>query len=196
MRYASIDLETAGDKPEKHPILEFGAVIEDTNNPLPYDQLPRFQVYIDNGDDILGTPYALQMNAAILKRIALKEEGYEYIKPEELGKKFANWLAENGMDENITDEGTIKITAAGKNFGSFDLQFLKRCPGFTEEVTISQRLIDPSVFYVNWEEDKELPNLNKCLERAGIEKTITHNAAEDAIDVVRVMRPVYNKMGL
>ncbi len=192
MKYISIDLETTGVNPKLNQILEFGAVIEDTNNPLPYDELPSFQTYIDNGDSLVGSPFALQMNSTILKRIATKEEGYTYVKPTKLGKLFKKWLQDNNIG-SLIDNTKMKITVAGKNFGSFDLQFLNNCKSFNKHIQISKRIIDPAILFVDWENDIELPNLKKCKELSNIEGEVTHNAVEDAIDVIKVLRPSYSK---
>jgi oligoribonuclease len=190
MIYVSIDLETTGLNPERNQILEFGAVIEDTNNILPVSELPTFQVYIDNGEEIIGNMYALQMNHVILKRIATKEEGFTYIKPDELGEEFFGFLQDNGFEAR---KDSITINVAGKNFGTFDLNFLNNCPIFNESVHIRQCIIDPAIFYVNWSEDKTLPNLEEFKTRAKMPGIITHNTVEDAIDVINVLRPFYTK---
>lgn len=188
MKYISIDLETTGVDPEENQILEFGAVIEDTNNPLPLDELPQFQVYIDNGDLIHGNMFALQMNHKILKRIATKEEGYTYIEPEDLGEMFYGFLQDNGFEAK---NEKITINVAGKNFGSFDLQFLNNCPYFNDDIHIRQRIIDPANFYINWETDTKLPTLEECKEKAGCGGELTHNAVDDAMDVIKTLRPFY-----
>jgi DNA polymerase III epsilon subunit-like protein len=72
MKYVSIDLETTGLNPHLHQILEFGAVIDDLSKPLNIDKLPRLHFYIDNGN-ITGDPYALTLNAGIIKTINEKK---------------------------------------------------------------------------------------------------------------------------
>ena len=42
MKYISIDIETTGLDPENCQILSIGAVIEDTLNQLPFEELPTF----------------------------------------------------------------------------------------------------------------------------------------------------------
>lgn len=192
MIFLSIDLETTGLDPVNNQIIEFGAVLEDTNNKLPIAELPKFQVYIDNGDLISGHPFALQMNHVILKRIATKEEGYTYIKPRLLGPAFQEFLkAHLDLPESSDPFKTIHINVAGKNFGSFDLQFLNNCELFNDFVKIRQRIIDPGVLCVDWENDESLPALGKCKSRYGLSDVVTHNAVDDAIDVIEVLRNFY-----
>lgn len=191
MIIASIDIETSGDNPLRHMILEFGAVIEDTENPRPFNELPKFHTYIDNGDEIVGTPFALQMNAETLRKLATEKytSSTPCVTPNQLGYAFRNFLIDIGFPKCEK----IQINAAGKNFASFDKQFLNNCPHFNDAIEFSRRSIDPAIYYVDWTIDKELPNLDTCLQRAGIDKVVTHNAVEDAIDVLRVLRPFFTK---
>lgn len=186
MKYVSIDLETTGLDSENHMILEFGAVIEDTNDIRPIEALPKFHAYIINGENIVGSPYALQMNQAILKKIANREEGHNYILPEELGALFYMFLADNGIKAGYGLRQ--KIVVAGKNFASFDLKFLNSCKNFTKHIDIHHRVIDPVTSFINWEDDTSPPGFKKCKERAGIEGEIAHTAIEDAIDVIKLLR--------
>lgn len=190
MKYLSIDLETTGLDPENNQILEFGAVIEDTNNRLSLDELPTFHTFIDNGDLIQGNAYALQMNSEILKKIATKEDGYNYVEPRNLGWMFHRWLMEQGF-KTSEKNSIIKITVAGKNFGAFDLQFLNNCENFNAYVKIDHRIIDPGTLCVDWVKDEHVPGLNECKARHGIDGEVTHNAVEDAIDVIKVLRKFY-----
>lgn len=189
MIYMSIDLETTGLDPKNNQILEFGAVIEDTNNRLPLNELPTFHTFIDNGELIHGNAFALQMNSEILRKIATKEEGFTYIEPRNLGYAVHRWLMAQGIKHD--DKGIMKITVAGKNFGAFDLQFLNNCENFNAYVKIDHRIIDPGTLCVDWVKDEHVPGLNECKARHGIEGEVTHNAVEDAIDVIKVLRKFY-----
>lgn len=66
MKYVSIDIETTGLNPEKCQVLQIGAVIEDTSNPLPFEELPKFNCIVEH-DDYLGQPTALKMNSWIFE---------------------------------------------------------------------------------------------------------------------------------
>ena len=188
MIYFSIDLETTGLDPINDQILEFGCVMEDTNNIKPLNDLKSFRMFIDNGR-ITGGAFALQMNHEILRKIATKEKGYNYCSPDELGRKFFDWLKEV-YPEGIKD-GRYSINVAGKNFGTFDNNFLNNNENFGKYVRIRQRIIDPGILYTKWHEDETLPNLDTCLERCNIDSTVSHNAVEDALDVISVLRPSY-----
>jgi hypothetical protein len=52
-------------------------------------------------------------------------------------------------------------------------------------------LIDPSVLFVDWKNDESVPGLGKCKERAKIDGIVTHDALEDAWDVVQLLRTQY-----
>ena len=51
-------------------------------------------------------------------------------------------------------------------------------------------MIDPAILCMDWTTDAGLPNLAECMKRAGIEGVVTHDALQDAIDVVRVLRSI------
>lgn len=180
MKYVSIDLETSGLDPETCDIIEIGAVIDDLEVSRPIKGLPRFHAYVVK-ESYRGEPYALSMHPEIFKRIATRAEGYQYLAPEEVGKAFFEFLRENGLD------GTI--TAAGKNFASFDAKFLKKLPDFEEEVKIRHRVIDPAMLYWKPEEDGTiLPGTSLCMKRAGLKSVVAHTALEDAEVVVELIR--------
>ena len=46
MIYLSIDLETTGLEKDRYQILSFGAILEDTEKKLPYDEIPKFHAAI------------------------------------------------------------------------------------------------------------------------------------------------------
>jgi hypothetical protein len=85
----------------------------------------------------------------------------------------------------------ITINVAGKNFATFDMLFLKQLPWWQKLIKIRQRVLDPAILVVDWKNDMSLPNLKQCKERTGIEGIVTHNALEDAWDVIEVMRKFY-----
>ena len=65
MKYISIDLETTGLKPESHQILTFSGILEDTSKVLPFEEIPKFNIYILR-DDITGSPFAINMNSEMI----------------------------------------------------------------------------------------------------------------------------------
>jgi oligoribonuclease len=100
---------------------------------------------------------------------------------------------ENGRTLPIIGTKTkpITITAAGKNFATFDQVFLKKLPWFEKLIRLRQRVIDPAVLFCDWKNDEQLPNLLTCKQRSNIDGIITHNALEDAWDVISVLRTKY-----
>jgi hypothetical protein len=84
-------------------------------------------------------------------------------------------------------DGQTALTPAGKNFASFDRQFLKRLPRFEQVVKLSHRTLDPAVLF--WQvADEKLPDSKTCYERAGLDNKVAHTAVEDALAVVRLIR--------
>ena len=85
----------------------------------------------------------------------------------------------------------ITINVAGKNFGTFDKLFLEELPWWKKLIRTRSRIIDPSILFVDWSNDEAIPSLTKCKERANIEGIVTHNALEDAWDVIELLRKNY-----
>lgn len=86
----------------------------------------------------------------------------------------------------------VHITAAGKNFATFDLKFLERLPRWKQVFKVRQRIIDPSVIFTDWAEDESLPSLSTCKLRAKMDGHVAHDAVEDARDIIRLMRTQYS----
>ena len=79
------------------------------------------------------------------------------------------------------------LTPAGKNFASFDRQFLKRLPDFEGMVRLHHRTLDPAMLF--WQPgDEKLPDSKTCYERAGMNGKVAHTALEDAMAVVWLLR--------
>ena len=83
------------------------------------------------------------------------------------------------------------ITCAGKNFGTFDKLFLEKLPRWKQLFKIRQRIIDPTILFTDWKNDTDLPNLTTCKARAKTGGEVSHNAVEDAWDVIQLMRSQY-----
>lgn len=215
MRYLSLDIETSGLDPHQHNILEFGAVLDDLSVQAPLSELPTFHCYVlpPSPAGYTGDPYALQMNQAILEEIAKRKQKGRYegrvaprfVYPSELIYPFASWAMQQGLttkpvrppvqDEDAVcaadEPSEIKFVAAGKNVAGFDLPFLRaQLPGF-DKLRISHRVLDPAMLYFDPSTDSVPPDLATCLERAGLESTVTHLAVDDSLQVIRLLRHAY-----
>lgn len=182
--YVSIDIETTGLPWTWCQILEVGAVIDDWRSPL--DQLPRFHCYIVH-DRIVGEPYALSMNAAILKRIADREKPenreYRFFTPAATVSGLRSFI--NTAFADLPDD--TPVVAAGKNYARFDERFLNQLPGFSD-IKMLHRSIDPGMRYWDPRIDKVPPDTKTCLNRAGFDTDVKHDAINDALDVIRLIR--------
>ncbi len=200
MKYVSIDIETTGLDPEICQVLQVGAVIEDTNNVLPLDQLPRFNCIVEH-QSYTGSSYALWLNSNILKKLGdmeslKKDERLDYRKAHNIlpagtvAASFSMWLIAQGFEQSET--GGVSINVAGKNFASFDKNFLIKLPNWASKIQMRQRVMDPAILFMDWQADSSLPNLNTCIKRANLTGEVSHDAVDDAIDVVRVIRAATN----
>lgn len=223
MIYVSIDIETTGLDHEKNQVLSIGAIIEDTEKKLPYEECPKFNAIVLQRE-LVGSPRAIDMNKYLVaclsnyleggddyRKEAESVTGYKYYEKDDVVKEFYYWLDENGLGHGLVDNsggyveikdgkhrpamnnGTKPITlnVAGKNFGTFDKLFLQQLPWWQKLIKTRQRVLDPAILMVDWKTDTSLPNLITCKERAGVEGIVTHNALEDAWDVIEVLRKFY-----
>jgi oligoribonuclease (3'-5' exoribonuclease) len=189
LKYLSIDIETTGVDPLNDQILSVGAIVEDTSIKSDFKDLPKIHLILKH-DRINGNPYAIQMNNSIIRYISGKEKppslddekfGYtETIDPSLLESYLIHFIQSH--------MGNKKVVAAGKNFGSFDFQFLKQHGSLG--LFFAHRSIDPAMMYIDWNEDYP-PNLETCKEKAGLPKLVSHNALEDAWDVIQCLRKFY-----
>jgi oligoribonuclease len=183
MIYCAIDIETCGLSVENCDILEFGAVLDDLNNPKPIKMLSKFHCYF-NLNNYHGEPYALSMHSKIFKRIAEKEKGFTYCSPSKFGFMFKKFLLDNGYK---CEHDIVTINAAGKNLAGFDIPFLNAKTDIQKHVNIRKRVLDPSILFIN-RNDIALPSLSECKKRAGLSENVAHDAISDAIDVIELLR--------
>lgn len=134
----------------------------------------------------------------------------EYLYEEDVTKRIFRFLWDNGaLDGKIDLTGHVEVVngktypaltskmkpfyfnAAGKNFANFDNRFLERLPRWKQCLKARGRTLDPSVLYIDWKNDDSAPGLATCKERAGLAGVVTHNAIEDAMDVVMLFRKFY-----
>lgn len=189
MKYISVDIETTGLDSEKHTIVQFGAVLEDTENILPLEELPRFECLL-NHPEYVGTPYALGMHAELFKELANPTGKTFIFEFYEVAEKFQDWLKSCGFE--LDEKNRITINVAGKNFGTFDKLFIEKLPNWNKKIKIRQRIIDPSILYWDPIKDETLPSLEECKKRAGLSHTtVLHTAVEDALDVIEILRKKY-----
>jgi oligoribonuclease len=138
--------------------------------------------------------------------------GREYLYEEDVAKRIFQFLYDNGaLDGKYDPTGHFEIVngksypvltskmkpfyfnAAGKNFANFDNKFLERLPRWKQCLKARGRTLDPSVLFIDWQNDDCAPGLSLCKERAGLGDVVTHNAIEDAMDVVMLFRKAYVK---
>lgn len=182
--YVSIDIETTGLDPERCQILEIGVVLD---NGGPLDKCPVFHRYLDYGY-FKGEAFALQLNAEIFRKLAgcTDEKDLPIVKPGNVVYQLRDWLATYWIDPK-------RIPVAGKNFASFDRQFLERLEGFKENLRFNHRTLDPAMLFFDFENHDWLPDTKKCMQIAGIPGEVAHTAVDDAKMVIQLIRHAQEK---
>lgn len=185
MRYLSIDTETTGLNEKNCQIISIAGVLEDTlKTEVPVEELPHFH-YIFKHKHMKGEPYALNMNKGLIEII---KEGKDsrLIDEGAFTTKLQIFLLTNGIED------VSKLKVAGKNFGTFDKKFIEKILFWdTSDFGFHQRILDAGPLFTDFKNDEWIPNLNTCMQRAGIEGSVKHCALEDARDLIRVLRTKY-----
>lgn len=116
------------------------------------------------------------------------------------GKTYAEAMEIAGGDQHRivipkpNKRSQLKVNVAGKNFANFDKVFLERLPFFTDMIRFRQRILDPVTTYSDFVNDEEAPNMEKCFSRLSPMKDhkVSHDALDDAWDVICLLRPMYD----
>lgn len=167
MNYICLDTETTGLDPSYCQLLEIGAVCSNGQ---------RFRG-ICTYDRIVGEPYALQMNAGLLRVIArhkTPEDGTFIGSPGEVGQLFNEWRTQI--------ESPIYV---GKNLGGFDGPFLKQAG-----IRLPHRVLDVGnlVWMHKGLYNQPIPNLDECKLLLGMEGGVVHEALADAEDCLSLLK--------
>jgi len=202
LKYFVIDIETTGLDQEVCDIIQFSAIYEDPEKQLSFEEIPKFNRLIKQ-ETYVGQAYALWLNSEILLKLSKYKNGWtdeEKIKSEivtsyeSLFDDF-EWWVRDVLEKHGSE--SVHINCAGKNFASFDLQFIKQHKPENYAIRFRHKILDPAILYVN-DEDETLPGLEICLERAGVKREIqkdgsiiSHDALLDNWDVIQLFRNKY-----
>lgn len=196
MKYISIDIETTGLNPDVNQMIEFAAVLEDTENPLPVEGLPQLRILLPHDEYIINS-YCIKLHSELFKTLGkltysewetLGGDFYsvrfskifvESYARKRLCKIFTSWLEANGYSDK-------KIVVAGKNFNGFDANFLKN---YMPTIKFHHRVLDPMALFIK-STDKLPPSLDECAKRAGVsfKEDGYHTALSDAMMVIELLR--------
>jgi len=170
---------------------------------------------INMNKDIIESMVQWQTTESKALKEALEDTtGYQFLREDKVTEAFFQFLYDNGIRAEDGKKYTFQnrvthppstekypsltsnmpktyITVAGKNFASFDQLFLEKLPRWKQVIAIRRRIIDPAILFVDWDNDIAPPGLAECKRRASIEGIVTHDALDDAKDVVNLIRRSY-----
>lgn len=179
MRYVSIDLETSGLDPHRNQVLEIAAVVECDDWQTAIEDLPYVRLALRH-EHVFASWAALEMNA----RLFQSKDEFEIRYPPAAAAHYVLMFLRDQFGPDI-GRG-CRVTAAGKNFATFDKLFLEQLPGWPRGV-FRHRVLDPVTLWLHTSDD-EPPDMTTCLERANINRAAAHTALGDARDVIRLIR--------
>lgn len=202
--YVSMDCESTGIEIANVDILQVGAVIDriphdlDPKKLTPLNKLPTFMCYFLPPNGIFkGEPQGLAMNAKILQTIAdkskiIKEDPSKkdlFVHPQKFGSKFKQWLLKY-ENELRYEKDKVYTLVAGKNFDKYDRQLLSVKTDLDKHVIFRGAAIDPGILMLQ-PGMKKIPSLFECKEISNVKGIVTHDALDDAFDVIECLRKHY-----
>lgn len=206
MKYLSIDIETSGLDFDKCSITTIGIIIEDTQNKLAFDEIPKLHLALMH-DGLYFEPIAAEMNIEYIKTLSTiikyggipdDETDLIWVSENQVVSRIMNFLKKNNFElsqRNLFNgylQTYYSVNVAGKNFNAFDKIFLEKIYGWKSNIEINRRVLDPAILYMQLD-DNELPDLSRCKMMAGLPSAVSHNAIEDAWDVIQLLRRKYDK---
>lgn len=192
----SIDIETTGLNAKEHDILEVAAICFklDPNQ----TDVQRFHCFLKH-PVLRWDPSTFEFH--------MKNDYFNYVRSEAVRdvprmeletfeRQFIGWLA--SCDAYVPGQRGGGATAVGKNFGSFDLQFLNELNygSFRERNAFKHRAVDLGNLLWNPISDGvTLPSSEKCAERMGHSAAqIRHRAMDDAEIMMEMCRKAISKL--
>lgn len=187
--YVSIDIETTGIDDKSH-ILQISAVYDDLKSPV--SKLKTIDLPIKWDVMTHCEPYAMGMNADLLKKMMNKDfVTYDPLKAATLLLDFLESVQET--DEKGRKQ---KIIFAGKNVASFDIPKItnylldnRDYRGRFNNLIHYKTLDVGSLYYDVFKDNVSLSKINELTNRPAV----SHNALDDAFDVVHAVR---HKLGV
>lgn len=181
-------------------MIEFGAVLDDLEDPKPIKDLPKYRCLFKLGN-YFCEHYALLMhiknglwqeiydakisdtNITDPSNYYVVVDNHKNFEPNKFERSFRRFLIEN----NYLDDTKIRINVAGKNFSGFDKKFIDKWTELDRYVRIDHRVLDPTFAFLEIA-DKYAPGLATCFKRIGVKQKTAHTSVDDAIDVIRLIR--------
>jgi len=192
--YLSIDIETTGID-DRSEILQISVVLDDLVSSV--STLNTLDIPIKHKSIDYSEPYALGMNAELLKKMMNKDfKTYTAHNAAWCLVSFMEEMYDTRKDEKGKPQ---KIILAGKNVASFDIpklrQFITKHQGHLELLRRFDRIVHyktldvGSLYYDVFKDNVSLSKINELTGR----KEVSHNALDDAFDVVYAVR---HKLGV
>lgn len=170
MKYLSIDTETTGLDTERCQVIEFSAVLFDTES-WPSPNLPSFKRRIKwDTLHIERYCYMSPNTDRILTEIynGADGTGYHIVPPSVLGTQFFVWTRSLPIDGF---HHSHRWTLCGKNVAGFDLPMLRNNFQDFKTQWHHHRFIDPAPYYYQ-KGDDVMPQLNRCIDRSELFKDV------------------------
>jgi DNA polymerase III alpha subunit (gram-positive type) len=186
--YLVYDCETGGLYWDQNPITQFACSILD---PYTLKEVDRFETYIKPYADLTITKEALEKTMCSMADIKRGIDISEFV------ETLAKFLKKYNPEKKIKEKG--RLIPVGHNIDEFDNDFLYGAFALFDyewHDYVSRASIDtlPIAKLVWGKTGDEKINLTACCERAGIEITDAHGAANDVAATAELLRYFRKKL--
>lgn len=206
MRYISLDIETTGLLAKDQYVLQIGAVadawdgshLDRVNSPYslnlfitygfdPWQRADDFVMKMHKASGLYDEWHTAPRIGQTQTQTQTDKPVWGSVNVNQAAATFRCWLNCIGFVD--PEDPRPRITVAGKNVASFDMPFLRQCiPNWNTHFSIKQRVLDPGILYLRPTEDQEVPDQSECLKRAGLPSHVSHDAVDDARQVIQLLR--------
>ncbi|NJO59706.1 MAG: hypothetical protein HC836_15785 [Richelia sp. RM2_1_2] len=186
--YFSVDVETTGLDRKNDMLLELAAIYEDPSIKFSFENIPKFNCFIKHPEYRGSSAYAFALNKSIFDELICFERNKATTAPvyslEVAIKEFCNFVSK------YTTNPVDQVRFTGKNYASFDHQFLQR-DGMDAYIKYNHRFLDIGSLMFDAETMDWIPSSEECYGLAGIDKSVSHKALYDAWDAIQIIRTKY-----
>jgi oligoribonuclease (3'-5' exoribonuclease) len=197
MKFISLDLETTGLNPSTDQIIQFAAIMVDTEQPM--EMWPAINLLVHH-ERYAGEAFALQMNQKILHKIATAKD-FDFVVGNSPQAGFmlgsspfpepkhvyveSLWLTYSSFIHHYTNIpiSRQKNVYAGFNIGCFDMQFLFN--HISQSWGNHHRYLEVSPLYMGMKKNNNKVPSSSEVVRDLLGEEVSHDALQDALQAAK-----------
>lgn len=188
IRIVSVDIETSGFHPRQNNVLEVAAIVGSLDKADAANlRFAHFHCFLQH-EQVVWDPSTLDFHRRNgwfeYRDEMIKHNNVPMLNDDAFITKFGMFLAEYDCWDQSNSDPKLRYsaTAVGKNFGSFDLQFLENIYGFRKCKFFRHRAIDlGNLLWLPKVDGNVLPSSEVCAKLIDSSGQVKHRAMDDAM---------------